>query len=58
MSYLYSFIGGDGLGITLTTSIFKGDKDRARNNDGDSSDFYGVLGIDISPGGPLQNYFP
>ena len=58
MSDLYSFVGGEGLGISLTTSIFKGDKHRASNNDGDSSDFYGVLNIDISPAGPLQNYFP
>ena len=55
MSDIYSMVGGEGLGITMCSSIFNGNKVR---NDSDSSDFYGALCIDISPAGPLQNYFP
>ena len=55
MSDLYAFVGGEGLGITICSSIFNGNNVK---NDGDSSDFYGALCMDISPSGPLKNYYP
>ena len=55
MSDLYTFANAERLGITPCAPIFNEDSVK---KDGDSSDFYGALCIDINPGGPLKNYFP